>query len=881
MTCQCRPQMNSHTPSPCGLFATLLTVLMVLAATATAQNPAPFVDDPLVPDATAPGGARFTSPPAGAAVKTSAKSFNSHPSSHPGQRGKADGTSPLFLPAIAYADGDFSTSAIAMADVNGDGRLDLLIGNESSVEVMLGNGNGTFQTAQCWGVGGKTTCGKENELFINATSIAVADLNGDGKLDLAVAFQEGLDVNPVVVMLGNGDGTFQAPQVYDSGGVNPTSVAVADVNNDGRPDLVVANYCAVNDECNEKASVSVLLGNGNGTFQPAQSFSSGAYYAFSAAVADVNGDGNPDILVFNGVGDSSSGYQSNVGVLLGNGNGTFQPAVTYLAGTGGGSSSGRVVVADLKGNGKLDLVVSDSCLDSSCDQGGISVLLGNGDGTFQAAQAYGSGGYDAVALTLGDVNRDGAVDVLVGNDCAVGAGCTYGFQAISEGILGVLLGNGDGTFQPAQIYDSGGWGAGPVAAGDLTGDGELDAVIIDGCGNTCVNGVSVVGVLLSNNGESATTTTLVSSTNPVMLSQPLTYSATVTPTSGEPITGTVTFYDAWTSVAAVGLSGGQASYTTSYSTKASHPITAVYSGDANNAESSSNTLVESATNNLTKTTTVLTSSASTAAVGQQITFTATVTWAYGTVPNGELVTFDSGSTVLGTATTNGGVATLTTFLSKTGNTNIKATYTGDSSFDTSLANLTVVVDKATTATALVSSQNPSSYAQSVTFTASVTPQFSGTPTGSVEFYNGTAKLKNVTLSGGVASYTTTTLAVGTASITAEYEGSSSFDESTSAAVSQVVNQASTTTTLASSVNPSNSGQSVTFTATLVGEFGDTVKGSVTFMDGSTTLKTVDLSGGVAKYTTSKLAVGTHNITATYNGNTDFTTSSAALTQTVN
>jgi hypothetical protein len=157
----------------------------------------------------------------------------------------------------------------------------------------------------------------------------------------------------------------------------------------------------------------------------------------------------------------------------------------------------------------------------------------------------------------------------------------------------------------------------------------------------------------------------------------------------------------------------------------------------------------------------------------------------------------------------------------------------------------------------------------------VSPQFGGTPTGSVRFYKGTTTLGSKPLVNGVASFTTTKLALGTASITAEYLGSGSFDTSSSAALSQVVNQAATTTNLVSSANPSSDKQSVTFTASVAGQFGGTVTGSVVFTDGTTTLKTVSLSGSEAKYTTTTLEAGTHNITATYEGSTDFSASAAA------
>jgi uncharacterized repeat protein (TIGR03803 family) len=283
------------------------------------------------------------------------------------------------------------------------------------------------------------------------------------------------------------------------------------------------------------------------------------------------------------------------------------------------------------------------------------------------------------------------------------------------------------------------------------------------------------------------------------------------------------------------------------------------------------------------TTTTLVSSPNPSSFGKAATFTATVRSTAGIPPNGEIVNFKQRSTVLGTGTLTSGTAAFSDPTLAVGTDPVEAVYVGDANFFTSTSNkVSQVVTKASTTTTLVSSPNPSVYGQVVSFSATVSPQFSGTPAGSVAFYNGTAKLGTKGVGPIVAFYATTKLPAGTASITAEYEGSSSFGSSTSAAVSQVVNRASTTTTLRSSRNPSNSGQSVTFRAGVTGQFGGQVTGSVTFMNGTTTLDTVNLNGaGVAEYEATTLPVGTDTITATYDGSTDFTTSSASLTQTVN
>ena len=285
----------------------------------------------------------------------------------------------------------------------------------------------------------------------------------------------------------------------------------------------------------------------------------------------------------------------------------------------------------------------------------------------------------------------------------------------------------------------------------------------------------------------------------------------------------------------------------------------------------------------TATTTTLSSSPNPSTYGQAVTFTAEVTSKAGAPPDGETVSFMKGTTVLGTGALSGGSASFTTSTLKVGTNSIKAVYGGDSNFAGSTSKaVSQVVDKATTTTTLASSQNPSNFGQSVTFTATVAPQSSGTPTGTVTFNNGSTKLETVPLSGGVAHYTTTKLAVGTETIKAVYNGSTSFTTSTSNALSQAVNQANTTTTLVSSLNPSTYKQAVTFTATVSPQFSGTVTGTVAFYDGATLLKTVTLSGDKAKFTTSKLTSGPHSITATYNGSTDFTgSSSAPLPQTVN
>ena len=275
-----------------------------------------------------------------------------------------------FAAAVVYGSGGFNTASVAVADLNGDGKLDLVVANgyvtlsggycfpaDGAVGVLLGNGDGTFQTVRTYDSGGYL-----------ALSVAVGDVNGDGKPDLVVANQcvsaSNCNNGTVGVLLGNGDGTFQAPVSYDSGGAAAESVTVADVNGDGKSDLLVANICpSLNCESTTAGVVGVLLGNGDGTFQSVVTYSSGGLYAISLAVADVNGDGKPDIVVANFDGN-------NVSVLLGNGDGTFQKALTYGP---GGYLALSVAVGDVNRDGKADLVVANQCVSARTVTTALSV----------------------------------------------------------------------------------------------------------------------------------------------------------------------------------------------------------------------------------------------------------------------------------------------------------------------------------------------------------------------------------------------------------------------------------------------------------------------------------------------------------------------------
>ena len=272
-------------------------------------------------------------------------------------------------------------------------------------------------------------------------AVASGDFNGDGKMDLATADSSG---NSVTILLGNGDGTFQAPTTYSVGN-GPTALIAADFNGDGKLDLAV-----VNDNAN---TVSILLGNGDGTFQSAQDYAVGSGPR-SIVAADFNGDGQVDLAISN--------ISSNtVSILLGNGNGTFQPAMNVAAGT----TPIGIASGDLNGDGKADLVLSNF----SSSQ--VNILLGNGDGTFQTPVAYATGSAPR-SVTVADFNGDGILDLATSNQ--------------NGNNISVLMGNGDGTFQAAANYVT---DQTPVSitAVKLRGSGQFDLAVV----NTNSNELSI------------------------------------------------------------------------------------------------------------------------------------------------------------------------------------------------------------------------------------------------------------------------------------------------------------------------------------------------------------------------------------------------------
>jgi hypothetical protein len=410
----------------------------------------------------------------------------------------------------------------------------------------------------------------------------------------------------------------------------------------------------------------------------------------------------------------------------------------------------------------------------------------------------------------------------------------------------------------------------------LTFGKHIVSALYSGDANFTGGNVSSLAVAVNQAGTSVA---VVSSGDPSAYNQPVTFTATVTPQYGGTASGSITFSDGGSPLATVSLSANQAGFTTPVLSIGAHSIKATYSGDANFTGSTSSP--NSQIVNQASTAATVTSSANPVTVGQPVTLTAQVIGQYGGTPSGT-VTFKAGSGVLGTATLSGGLGALTHTFPMAGKALITAVYSGDSNFTASTSpGLSQVISKVPTSTSLSSSLNPSTYGLAVSFTTTVTSSLGTPPNGElVTFKLGSTVLGTATLTGGAATFTTSTLGAGTRSIRATYSGDSKLASSTSTAASQVISRAITTTAIASSQNPSTVGQSVTFTVTVAGQYGGIPTGTITFTDNGAALGTTALSGGTVTLTTSSLSQGKHTIKASYGGDSNFKPISKTLPQTV-
>lgn len=635
-------------------------------------------------------------------------------------KGYGDGTFRSALNYYAepgYSPNSVNSYGVASGDFNGDGYADFVVGNYCNnscsnplgVTVFLSNPDGSYQP-------GVTLGGSSTMIFV-----AVADFNGDGKLDIAAT-----DYNAGTVQLFNGDGTgnFTPGQTFNTGGSEPYGLWVADFNKDGHPDLAIANYGSPN--------ITILLNDsaGQGNFQAPipLPLSSGVW--FGVAIADL-GNGNLDIVapLWNG---------SAVAVLLGNGDGTFGTEQDVNPGTG--YYPNGVALGDFDGNGTVDMAVTLN------DGGGqdIAIASGNGDGTFGTFTIVPSslqdvnlnGNPDPQYIHALDVDGDGKLDLVYNN---------YDYSTI-----GVLFGEGNGSFYdpveyPVGLYD---WS---LVVVDVNGDGAPDVVTGNGytAGGTVLlnaNGSGALGsYTIGTNVQGATITAGQSATFTLTVRPSNHYNGTVTFTcpSGLPALATCTFSPS--SVTLDGLTPMTVQMT--ITTTAPTASLQMPAGMDENPHHRSSAMLLASLNGM---------------------------GVFGMVLAGGFGKKRNRWGVLGIL-----ALAMCLFLVGCG---------GSSSTTTTNPPPT----KANTTSSVSSSAATVLVGLPVTFTGKVSAS-SGTPTGTVTFLDGTTKLGTGTLSSGSATFQTSSLAAGVHNVTVSYSGDSNFNASTSTALSQTVDKLGTAT----------------------------------------------------------------------------------------
>jgi hypothetical protein len=834
-----------------------------------------------------------------------------------------------------------SPSAIEVGDFNGDGNLDIAVlnypGNSGSqITILLGHGDGTFTQGPTTALSNGTTT------LFNGNWFAVADLNGDGKLDIAaVSLPNNNDsacvassCGELAILIGNGDGTFTIGPTNYVLSQFPLTIAAADLNGDGIPDLAITDQ-----DASGNGLVDLLLGNGNGTFTAQSPVSLGAGQPQFLAVGDFKGDGIPDLAITMGGLSTTTDlpYPDSVVVLLGKGDGTF-PSPPYEAvppGVLGLDALGGIAAGDFNGDGLPDLAVSDFGLNTATvleSQTQFDVAPTQTAITLSGAKTHlveasysGDTSYLASTSPTAALNLDGAAAVSMTVSAAT---ITYG---TSETLTATVTVSGPTPTGTVSFYN------GDPSEGVIIAAG---IPLINGVATTPVSGLpvtsySLVAVYSGDDNYPAASSPAVSllvnkATPTIVWTVPatITYGTQLPPASVQGnVQGTFSFAPGLNAPLNVGMQSETATFTAS---------------DTNDYNSATDTVKITVTQGTPSVALSTNLSSNTIGFSMPVTFNALVTIGIGS-PTGT-VSFYDGSSLLGSATTcfcfdGEAYAIFTISTLSVGTHSITAVYNGDSNdlpATSGALSLTVTggakppinwatPSSITYGTALSATQlnATSTVAGSFVYTPAAgtvlgagtqTLSVTFTPTDTTDYTTATATVSiNVTQAtptitwaapaaitygtalgatqldatstvAGSFAYTPaagTVPAVGTQTLSVTFTPTDATDYKTAnSSVSLTVNKAAPTIALATSASPAYVLNPVLFTATVSSAAG-TPTGTVAFYDGTTLLSTSSMTSGVATYQTSALLAGTHSITAVYSGDTNFLTeTSSALSQVI-